>query len=116
VHPRTKRGQRRADLTAQLVAATGRRLREVLSGTEEEQAMKRCVQAGVVALLSRASSEEPEARSLLADIFGSFVRDEEVGRELAVLLRGNPLDTEELGYLFEQAGYDAETLPGLGFL
>lgn len=104
-----------ADLSAHLLAATGRRLREALSGTAQEQAVRRCVQAGAVALLSRAGREEPEARQLLAYIFRRFFRDEEVGRELAAVLRGNPLDLEELDYLFEQAGYDAETLPGLDF-
>jgi formylglycine-generating enzyme required for sulfatase activity len=109
-----------ADLTAQVVTAAGRRLREALAGTEEEQALRRCLQAGLVALLAQAiaareAEHEPEARDLLAEIFRDFLGDPDVGRELAALLRGNPPDVEELAYLFEAAGYEAETLPGLDF-
>jgi len=104
-----------ADLTIHALAAAGRRLRETLGGSEEEQALRRCLQAGIVALLAAATAKASEELDLLADIFGSFFRDPDVGRELAAILRGNPPDVKELAYLFEQAGYDFETLPGLDF-
>ena len=102
-----------AGLTAQVVAAAGRRLRDAVAGSEAEQALRRCVQAGLVALLGTASADEPEATGLLAEIFAAYFRDPDVGREVAGLLRGNALDAQEMGFLFEQAGYDAATLPGL---
>ena len=104
-----------AALSAQILAAAGRRMREALSGSEEEQAVGRCVQAGVVALLATAGGEEPEAQDLLAEIFCGFFRDPDVGRELATILRGTSPDGEELAFLFAEAGYDATTLPGLDF-
>ncbi|MFQ5343091.1 MAG: SUMF1/EgtB/PvdO family nonheme iron enzyme, partial [Anaerolineae bacterium] len=93
----------------------GRRLRETVSGTEKEQALQRCFQAGLVALLAQATADEPEQTGLLADIFEAFLRDPDVDLEMSMLLRGSPLDVDELAYLFADAGYDPETLPGLDF-
>ena len=102
-----------AGLTAQVIAAAGRRLRDAVAGSEAEQALRRSVQAGLVGLLATASAGEPEAADLLAEIFRAFFADPDVGREVAGLLRGNALDGQEMAYLFEQAGFEAETLPGL---
>jgi len=104
-----------ADLTSRVLGAAGRRLRDTVSGTEKEQALQRCFQAGLVALLAQATADEPEQTDLLADIFEVFLRDPDVDLELSMLLRGNPLDVEELNYLFAGAGYDPDTLPGLDF-
>ena len=52
---------------------------------------------------------------MLADIFTHFSQDPDVGKELEALFRGNPPDREELRYLFEQAGFDPNTLSGLDF-
>ena len=104
-----------ADLTMHALAAAGKRLREAVQGTEKEQAIHRCFGAGVVALLATATTALPAEMDLLADIFGEFLRDEDVGRELAVLLRGDALKLEELEYLFAEAGYEAERLSGLDF-
>ncbi len=104
-----------ADLSARILESTGRRLREALLGTEKQQALERCLQAGVVALLATAATAVPEKMGLLAGVFNYFLRNSDVGKELGALLRGNPLDMAELAYLFEQAGYDAGNFPGLDF-
>lgn len=102
-----------ADLTAQVLNAAARRLRQSWQGAEGEQALGRAVQAGVLALLATASAAQPEETALLAEIFSRFFSDEEVGKEVADLLRGRGLNQEELTFLFAEAGFDAETLPGL---
>ncbi len=102
-----------ADLTAHTLQATGRRVRESIAGAENEWALRRCIEAGVAALVIVASDANPEEQDLLTSIFSHFFGDPDVGRELAVLLRGQPLDRQELRYLFEQAGYDSATLPKL---
>jgi len=102
-----------ADLTAKVLEAIGRRLREAISGTEREQALHNCIQAGLVALLAKATARAPEHTDLLQDIFTSFFEDPLAALEISKLLRGRALDREALAELFEQAGYDAGTLPGL---
>jgi formylglycine-generating enzyme required for sulfatase activity len=78
-------------------------------------ALERCLQLGVMGIVARASLDEPERETLLADIFERFFSQADVAKELASLARGQSLDLFELEYLFKQAGYDAETLPGLQF-
>jgi|LGVF01.1.fsa_nt_gb predicted ATPase len=104
-----------ASLTNHVLSALGRRLRDTVAGTEEKKALERCIEVGVVALVTTAGTDVPEEKALLADIFGRFAADEDVGKELGALFRGNAPDIEELRYLFEQAGYDPGTLPGLDF-
>jgi formylglycine-generating enzyme required for sulfatase activity len=102
-----------ASLTAHILEGAGRRLSRALSGTAEQQALRNCVQAGIVALVATMGLEEPTKREHAAEIFRAFFADADTGRELAALLRGSELDREELAYLFDEAGYDADTLPGL---
>ena len=102
-------------LANRVLEASGRRTRNALSGAENKRALERCVRLGVVALVATASTDEPENAELLADIFEQFSKDPDVARELGALFRGSLPDIEELRYLFEEAGYDPETLPGLNF-
>ncbi len=104
-----------ADLSVKVLEAAGRRLRETLGGTEEQQALRRCVEAGIVTLIAEATASEPEQITLLRDIFGDFFDEPLVASELSKLLRGRSPDRDDLADLFEQAGYDADTLPGLDF-
>ncbi len=104
-----------ADLSVKVLEAAGRRLRETLGGTEEQQALHRCVEAGIVTLIAEAAASEPEQITLLRDIFGDFFAEPSVAYELSKLLRGRSPDRDDLADLFEQAGYDADTLPGLDF-
>ena len=39
-----------ADLTTKMLTVVGRGLKETLAGTEQQQALQRCVQAGALAL------------------------------------------------------------------
>lgn len=104
-----------AALTTSTLEAAGRRIRDEILGTEKEQAVRRCMQAGLTALVLAATDAAPEEEALLHDIFDRFVDDPDIGRELSPLLRGNPVDVDGLAYLFAAAGYDADTLPVLDF-
>ena len=102
-----------ADLSAQVLNALGKRLRTALQGTEGEQALERAVRAGLAAMLAVASSRTREDYQLLEDIFTAFFSEPDVAQEIGGLLRGRELDREELHFLFAEAGFDEETLPGL---
>ena len=102
-----------ADLTGRVLEAAGRRIRETFVGTEKEQALGRCLEAGIVALLASASAQEPDELDLLAAIFGAFFQDPDVGREVMVLLQSRSLDAEVLLGLLREAGYEERELPGL---
>jgi formylglycine-generating enzyme required for sulfatase activity len=104
-----------AALTERILEAAGRRVREAFAGSEEERALRRCLEAGTVALLTKASADAPAETALLDDIFTAFFDDLFVAGELSKLLRGRSPDQDELRYRFKQAGYEAETLPGLDF-
>ncbi len=104
-----------AELTAKVLEAAGRKLGGKLIGTEEEQAVRRCIDAGVFVLLAHASGAEPESTDLLQEIFTAFFADPVVISELKRLLRGRSWDREELRDLFAKAGYDIATLPELRF-
>ena len=102
-----------ADLSAQVLNALGKRLRTALQGTEGEQALERAVRAGLAAMLAVASNRTREDYQLLEDIFTAFFSEPDVAQEIGGLLRGRELDREELHFLFAEAGFDEETLPGL---
>ena len=85
-----------ADLTVRVLDATRRGIREALSGTEGERALRRCIQAGLVALLAKAAVDAPDDAVLLRDIFSDFFEDRLVALEISKLLRGRSLDRDEL--------------------
>lgn len=104
-----------ASLTAEMLKGIGRKLREKISGTEKERAVERCVKIGLAALLAASSAGAKEDSDQLETIFRKFFAEEDVGRELGALLRGDSLKRDELLYLFEKAGFDATTLSGVSF-
>ncbi|MFQ5578173.1 MAG: NACHT domain-containing protein, partial [Anaerolineae bacterium] len=104
-----------ANLTAQLITATSRGLRSRLQIPETEQALNSAVQAGVIAMLANASAQTGDEQTLVSDIFERFFADRDVATELSLLLKGHPPDQDELAFLFAEAGYDAQTLPGFDF-
>ncbi|MGH7600960.1 MAG: hypothetical protein ACREOI_31770, partial [bacterium] len=104
-----------ASLTAEMLKGIGRKLRDVIVGTEKERAVERCVQIGLAALLAASSAGAKEESDQLETIFRKLFAEEDVGRELGALLRGDSLKRDELLYLFETAGFDATTLPGVSF-
>ncbi|MCP4608891.1 MAG: hypothetical protein GY845_09280 [Planctomycetes bacterium] len=104
-----------ANLTAQVLSGLAKNLREKFKQKEKQQALKGCFEAAMVAMTIAAVTDVPEERDLLAEIFERFTKEPKVGRELAMLLRGVKPEIVELKDLFEQAGYDPETLPGLDF-
>ncbi len=104
-----------AALTTQVLNALGSRLKTSIYGTEKEQAVKRCLNAALVALVKTASTEVTTEINLLRDIFKSYFSDAEVGREVVQLLNGRNLVREEMHFLFGKAEFEAKTLPGVDF-
>ncbi len=100
-------------LAANLIAATGRRVRDALATPGRAAALERCVQAGVLAMVAQARGMDTAHRQLLTDILDRFFGDPDTASAIASLTRGLPLDRDELLYAFEHAGYDAATLPGI---
>ena len=104
-----------AELGGQFIPKAARRLRNGWLGDDSAQALERCLQAGVIGLVSKAALDEPEQEALLADIFSAFFGDAEVATRLMAVIHLQPLNAEDLAFLFAEAGYEAETLPGLRF-
>ncbi len=105
-------------LAGTLIGASGRRLRGVLTQPERERALERCCEAGILAMIRTAGGDANELAHL-AEVIGAFFSSDEiagdVGAAVAPLLRGQQLDIGEMRVLFEDAGYDAESLPGFDF-
>lgn len=104
-----------AALSHNILSEAGRGIRRAISGDDMERAFNRCVQAGVVAVAQSTASQEPERTELLKDILDRFFREPDVGGELSEILNGREPDYGELARLFEDAGYDPETLSGVEF-
>ena len=104
-----------AELGGQIIPKAARRLQTGWQGDASAQALARCLQTGILGMVSKASLDEPDQEALLAGIFRDFFQNQEVAIHLMALVRLQPLNLAELAALFEEAGYDAETLPGLRF-
>lgn len=104
-----------AELSAELIPALARRLRDTWQGDASARAIKACFATGLTALALQASAATPEEEALLTDIFRDFFHQPEVQTQLLTLARGNEPDIAELAFLFSESGYDATTLPGLDF-
>ncbi len=102
-------------LAGHAIEALGKKVQKRLFGTDKEQAIYRCVQAGIVALVATSTKAAPQETDLLVDIFGAFLNDPSVGHEIGQLLRGHSLKKKKLAELFSASGYDASTLPNLDF-
>src|SRR6185437_634380 len=102
-------------LMTHVLEALAGHVRRSLASTEKEQALQRCLNNGIVALLSTASGATPDEQNLVVDIFHDFFDNPRVGVEIGDLLRGHPMNVEDLEELFTTAGYDASTLPGVDF-
>ncbi len=96
-----------AELGALIVEAWGRRVGEQIHGTPREQALRHCLDAGLVAFLRRAQAAAPVYVELLQTT-DTFFHRPDVVKELSRLLRGQRLDVDELHYLFTSAGYPAQ--------
>ena len=106
-------------LTGTLISGGGRRLRRVLSDPERQQALERCCEAGIVALIRATDVRDDDASSHLGDVVRAFFTSKDIADDLrlalAPLLRGQPLDMGEMRELFEDAGFDPETFPNFDF-
>ena len=104
-----------AALSANLLTAIGRRMRDALTTPERTKAFQRCVGTGVDAMLLTCVEGSQIEVDHIRGVLEAFFADEDVAAELAVLLRGGMPDAQELAYLFEGKGGDAETLAGMAF-
>ncbi len=104
-----------AELSAPIIVKVARRMAEKWQGDETARALQRCVQAGILGMVSRASQDEPEQTALLSNIFTDFFGQADVAKEVTRLVSVQPLSVAELEEMFEAAGYDPETLPGVRF-
>ncbi|MGB4949066.1 MAG: hypothetical protein WBO55_00265, partial [Rhizobiaceae bacterium] len=102
-----------AELSAPIIDKVARRMADKWQGDETARALQRCVQAGILGMVSRASQDEPEQTALLSDIFTDFFGQADVAKEVTRLVSVQTLSVAELQEMFEAAGYDPETLPGL---
>lgn len=99
--------------TGALLGSVTRRVKKSLSQPEREVALERCSAAGVTALVASAHLPDADHQHLLADVLEGFFSHPDLGRELQALTEGRRLDVDTLLELFEETGYDPDTLPGL---
>ena len=104
-----------AELSAALVPGLARRLQDKWQGDASARAVERCLTTGLVALAIQTTAAVPEEEALLIDIFRDFFHNPAVHTHLLTLARGNEPDVDELTFLFQEMGYDLQTLPGLDF-
>ncbi|MCA9996368.1 MAG: SUMF1/EgtB/PvdO family nonheme iron enzyme [Anaerolineales bacterium] len=104
-----------AELSANIIPYLTSSLKSAFVGSEPQQAFNRALEVGLIALLAAASGAEPDEVDLLDGIFRTFFKEPMVARELANLLRGYSLDMDEMRHLFDEAGFEAATLPRLDF-
>ena len=106
-----------SDLTIAVLGQAGRQLRRLLSQDEGQQALERCLQAGVVALLAEArhSTTTLADNRLLEYIFTEFFEQPDTIHALAPLLSGNPVNRADLAEIYADLGYDTTHLPSLDF-
>jgi len=102
------------NLTSQVIQYAAPKLKRQILGTAKEQAIQRCLYAGIVAILGNVHAATPKALTqLVEEIFTRFFNQEDVQYEIAEILKGHQLNQTELLHRFEDAGYDPETLPGI---
>lgn len=89
------------------------RLKQQITGAPARKALEHCLQVGLVALVAQATAAQPEQEKELAGLFDRFFHDPDVWTEVARLAQDKPLDHNRLLESFEEAGYDARTLPDL---
>ncbi|MCG3156075.1 MAG: Hercynine oxygenase [bacterium] len=104
-----------ANVATQLIDAAIKRLGSAFLPSAKQAALKRCLHSGIVAIAAAASKAEKDNAGHLAEIFEKFFQEPDVGKQLVRLLRSQPLDRTELAFLFQNSGYDADTLPHLNF-
>ena len=104
-----------ATIAIRVIGYAGQKFKKDTAGTQKEKAIERCISTAVVVFYTTAETQVKEDSDLLMTITKKFFNQDDVAREIASLLKGNKLDRKEILYLFEQSGYDAETLPGLDF-
>ncbi|MGH1365345.1 MAG: SUMF1/EgtB/PvdO family nonheme iron enzyme [Calditrichia bacterium] len=104
-----------SSLAANMLQNAGVKLRKAIRKSGQEEALRRCTQAGVAAFLGVIKTNSQEEIDHLDTIFRAFFEKPDVAEELAMLLEGELPDEEALLKQFEQAGFIAEQLPGLDF-
>jgi len=105
-----------ASLSKHIFAGVLNKIKRKIEGPECQKAFNECVRLSVVGALSRVSDGlSGDDTEHLEGIYQSFFNNPDVGKEFAGILCGKRPDMEEMNLLFEDAGYDRNTLPGLPF-
>lgn len=104
-----------ANLAAMMIQVSGSGISQRFAKPGLQQAVKRCVEHSITILISTSDDLSPETDHILTDCFQDYFSSRAVIRELSKILRGKEPELEELIWLFEEAGYNEENLPGLNF-
>ncbi|MGA1869623.1 MAG: formylglycine-generating enzyme family protein [bacterium] len=102
-------------LTEKIISEAARSIRRVLQSSEIKMALERCVYAGTISAVASAHLKTLEEEQHCAEIIERFFNEKDAGRELSSILSGKPINNKELYLLFKDAGYDADSLPGIRF-
>lgn len=97
-----------ARLTANLVHTAAPVDRDRISDQAAQLAIRECLFAALLAQMAVLPKMPESDEKSLADCLQAFFCDQETARSLAVLLRGKPADTENLLYLWNRIGVDAQ--------
>ena len=82
---------------------------------QANQAVRRCLEAGLTAFARRANSDVPAYEGLWEVMFNYFARDKEVAQQFASLLDGQRPNRRALQFLAQKAGYTPQNFPDLDF-
>jgi formylglycine-generating enzyme required for sulfatase activity len=85
-----------ATLAANLISSAGRKVRTALSGSDKEQALRRCVEKGMIEFLAMATEKAPEKVDAVGDLLKGFFEDRDTALDLAPILRGQRVHAEDL--------------------
>jgi formylglycine-generating enzyme required for sulfatase activity/energy-coupling factor transporter ATP-binding protein EcfA2 len=85
-----------ATLAANLISSAGRKVRTALSGSDKEQALRRCIEKGMIEFLAMATEKAPEKVDAVEDLLKDFFEDRDTAVDLAPVLRGQGVHAEDL--------------------
>jgi len=111
-----------ANLSSELIkavsSALSRSVRRAIEKSPEQAALQKAYESAFQACLPYMSPPTEDLKDHYADLLHSFVRREQVSDIFAELVDVRPdfnFDVQALTAEFEEAGYDAQTLPELDF-
>jgi len=85
-----------AALAANLISSGGRKVRAALSGSDNEQALQRCIEKGMIEFLAMATEKAPDKVDAVEDLLRDFFEDRDTALDLAPMLRGQGVHAGDL--------------------